>query len=100
MHRVTRWASGLAAALVLVTATAGAWAWHTHLAAGQPTSLHDQGQRLRDIRTILSGSDLAPNRGTCAWFMRIDRARDGASYPRVGSADWNRVLAICSDGGS
>jgi hypothetical protein len=105
---IRRYVAGLAVVLVLAAAAAGALALHARSTAGRPTSrqleLREEGQRLRDIRTILNGSNLAPNRATCAWYLRIDRSRQvprhPIDYPTAGSADWNYLISVCADGGS
>jgi hypothetical protein len=101
VRTAARWAVVLVGLVILLSAAVGALHLHDRTvadnASGRRAELHREGQRLRDISTLLQGSSLPPaDRQTCVTYVKIDERRFGHHYPAVGSADWNYVMSVCA----
>lgn len=103
MRSVARWSVGLISLILVISAALGAVCLHQRSAAdhaaGKRAQLQQAGERLHDIRTILRGSTLPPDRNTCAWYAHISETAFGYRYPRRASSDWNYVMSVCAGNG-
>ncbi len=93
-----RWAVAVLSLLIVVSAAVGAVRLYERTIADHGSVVREDGERLRDIRTLLGGSTLQQSRRGCVRYLEIDTTRNAHQYPPKGSADYESIMRNCSGG--